>query len=78
MRTDVRKCLMDQMLDAGMHIDDANNPKIQEKFWAELAKVETRRRVTEGWTTECMKVLKIAPNQSSQLFHSQALLHSRQ
>lgn len=45
---DVRKHLLDQMLDAGMHIDDANDPKMQEFFLVELAKDEARRRATES------------------------------
>lgn len=63
MRAEVRECLADQILDAGMHIDDANNTKMQEKFLAELAKVEARGRVAVKWTSERMKVLKITSEQ---------------
>lgn len=49
-KEDAHKHLVYQILDAGIHIDDANDPKMQEKFfWLSLLRKMLAGKANESW-----------------------------
>lgn len=59
---------VEQMMDAGMYVDDANDPEKHQLFLAEAAKREVKRKTDEQWMSACMKVLKVMPSHVQSIY----------